>query len=360
MKVFSIMLATGLAACWLLPSAWSQGVTPVIVVEIEESALVDEVEALGTLRANESVTISSTVTELVERIYFDDGQRVNKGDVIIEMDAAEELAQMVEERSRLNQAERELARAKGLVESGAVSESAFDEAQRAFDAATARITAIQSRIDQRILRAPFDGLTGLRMISPGALAQPGTVITTIDDTSLMKLDFFVPSVFLETLRVGLPIEASARAFPDLVFSGEIRGIDSRIDPVTRSIMVRAVIPNQENLLRPGLLMQVNLSKNQRRALTVPEEAVTLDGSNASVWRIETGPDGLTVAQKVPIELGVRQYGEVEVLSGLASGDQVVTHGVDRLRPGAVVRIAAVDDGSSPISELLPSFSASNQ
>jgi membrane fusion protein (multidrug efflux system) len=360
MKLLSILLAAGLTVSLLLSPAWSQGVTPVIVVEIEATELFDEVEALGTLRANESVTISSTVTERVEKIHFDDGQRVSKGDIIIEMDAAEELALMVEERSRLKQAERELRRAKGLVESGAVSESAFDEAQRAFDATTARITAIQSRIDQRILRAPFDGLTGLRRISPGALAQPGTVITTIDDTSSMKLDFAVPSVFLATLRVGLPIQASARAFPGSEFSGKVAGIDSRIDPVTRAVMVRALISNDQDRLRPGLLMQVKLRKNQRTALTVPEEAVILDGSEASIWRIETDTEKATVVRKVPIELGVRQYGQVEVLRGLSAGDQVVTHGIDRVRPGAEVRIAAVDDGSIPISEMLPSLSPQKQ
>jgi len=341
-----------------MASAWGQGATSVIVSEIREVELFDKVEALGTLRAKESVTISSTVTELVEEIHFDDGQVVQKGDVIIEMDAAEELAQMVEERSRLKQAERELMRAQDLIDSGAVSESALEEAQRDFDAANARITAIQSRIDQRILRAPFHGLTGLRQISPGALVQPGTMITTIDDTSAMKLDFSVPSVFLESLKVGLPIIAHARAFPDKEFSGKINGIDSRIDPVTRSVMVRAIIPNETGLLRPGLLMRVNLQKNQRRALTVPEEAIILDGRNAFVWQIAQSTEGDTIANKTKVVLGRRQQGDVEVLSGLSTGDQVVTHGIDRMRPGSTIQIAAIDDGSVPISEILRTLKSS--
>lgn len=330
----------------------SPGPTPVIVIEASESELFDEVEALGTLRANESVTISSTVTELVEKIHFDDGQIVKKGDIIVEMDAAEELALMVEERSSLKQAERELERAKELIDSGAVSESALDEAQRDYDSANARMTAIQSRIDQRILRAPFDGLTGLRMISPGALVQPGTMITTIDDTSAMKLDFAVPSVFLETLRVGLPIEAHARAFPDKEFKGKINGIDSRIDPTTRSVMVRAVIPNEAGLLRSGLLMRVNLQKNLRTAITIPEEAITLDSNKAFVWRVTESAEGGQVASKVAVTLGARRMGEAEVVSGLSVGDQIVTHGGDRIRPGAPIRVTAVDDGSVPISEIL--------
>jgi len=327
------------------------------VAQVTPAELEDPVEALGTLRANESVTISSTVTELVVKIHFEDGQQVQEGDILIEMDTAEELAQMVEERSRLKQAERELTRAKELIESGAVSESALDTAQRDFDAAQARITAIQSRIDQRILRAPFSGSTGLRMISPGALVQPGTMITTIDDTSTMKLDFAVPSLFLGTLREGLPIRASTRAFPGESFSGKISGIDSRIDPVTRSIMVRALLPNPKNLLRPGLLMQVDLGKNPREALTIPEEAITLDGAKASVWVIDRSNDGAASARKAPVELGLRQFGRVEILAGLSAEMQVVTHGVDRLRPGSPVRIAAVDDGSTAVSEILPTIQA---
>jgi len=310
------------------------------------------VESLGTLRANESVTISSTVTELVEKIHFKDGQLVTKGDILVEMDAAEELAQLVEEESRLKQAERQLNRSKELIDSGGISESVLDQAQRDYDAAKARITAIQSRINQRIVRAPFDGLTGLRMISPGALVQPGSVITTIDDSSIMKMDFSVPSVFLSTLKPGIPIQASSRAFAETDFTGTIDSIDSRVDPVTRSVMVRALIPNKSGQLRPGLLMRVSLQKNQREALSIPEGAITLDGSTAYAWRVSQGEGDSLIAEKVTLSLGVRRKGDVEVLGGLAEGDQVITHGGLRLRPNAPISIAAVDDGSLPTDQIL--------
>ena len=304
------------------------------------------------MRANESVTISSTVTELVEKIHFKDGQLVTKGDILVEMDAAEELAQLVEEESRLKQAERQLNRSKELIDSGGISESVLDQAQRDYDAAKARITAIQSRINQRIVRAPFDGLTGLRMISPGALVQPGSVITTIDDSSIMKMDFSVPSVFLSTLKPGIPIQASSRAFAETDFTGTIDSIDSRVDPVTRSVMVRALIPNKSGQLRPGLLMRVSLQKNQREALSIPEGAITLDGSTAYAWRVSQGEGDSLIAEKVTLSLGVRRKGDVEVLGGLAEGDQVITHGGLRLRPNAPISIAAVDDGSLPTDQIL--------
>jgi membrane fusion protein (multidrug efflux system) len=336
-------------------NAYSQDVTPVIVAPVSNAEFVDRVEALGTLRANESVTISSTVTELIEKIHFNDGQKVTKGQIIVEMDAAEELAQLVEEQSRSKQADRQLQRAKELIESNAVSESLLDEAQRDNDAAKARITAIQSRIDQRILRAPFDGITGLRLISAGALVQPGSMITTIDDTHMMKLDFSVPSVFLSTLKEGIPITAFARAFPEEVFSGTVNGIDSRIDPVTRAVMVRALIPNPEGLLRPGLLMRVTLQKNIRQALSIPEEAVTLNGSDAFAWKVKRTPDESLTVERVKLDLGMRRGGDVEVLGGLTDGDQVVSHGDIRLSPGAQIRIAAIDDGTQSVPEMLMSI-----
>jgi len=358
MKHQSIRIAL-LLSLLFAGSAYGQQVTPVIAARVAATELVDGVEALGTLRANESVVISSTVTELVKKINFDDGDLVNKGQIIVEMDAAEELALMVEEQTRLRQTERQLERTLSLVDSGAVSQSLVDEAQRDFDAANARVTAIQSRIDQRILRAPFGGITGLRMISQGALAQPGTAITRIDDTRTMKLDFSVPSVFLATLRKGIPITATARAFPAREFTGTINGIDSRIDPVTRSIMVRALLPNEDDLLRPGLLMQVTLQKNQRSALTIPEEAITLDGSTASVWRIETVAEKGKLARKITVKLGTRRDGMAEILSGLEDGDLIVTHGGMRLRPDAAVRIAGIDDGSVPIEEMLKTLGKPN-
>lgn len=344
----------------LVATTFGQRATPVIAARVVATEIVDEVEALGTLRANESVIISSTVTELVEKLHFDDGDQVEKGQIIVEMDAAEEFALMVEEQTRLKQTERQLKRTLALIDSGAVSQSLVDEAQRDFDAAKARVTAIQSRIDQRILRAPFDGLTGLRMMSQGALVQPGMMITSIDDIATMKLDFSVPSVFLATLRKGIPIIATTRAFPGKQFIGTINGIDSRIDPVTRSIMVRAIIPNKEGNLRPGLLMQVTLQKNQRTAPTIPEEAITLDGSKASVWRIISTTEQGDIVRQVTVQLGARRQGLVEVLHGLAEGDLVVTHGGMRLRPEVAVRVAAIDDGSVPIKEILKTIRQTKQ
>ena len=207
------------------------------------ASLSETVEALGTLRANESVNLTSTVTELVTAVNFDDGQRVKKGDVLIAMDTSEERAELAEQRSFLDEAQRQVDRLAPLVKRGAASESTIDTKRREAQGARARIKAIESRIAKRIIKAPFNGVVGLRNISVGALAQPGAELTTIDDDAVMKLDFAVPSVFVATLKPGLSIEAESAAYPGRVFKGTVSSVSSRIDPVTRSIVARALIDN---------------------------------------------------------------------------------------------------------------------
>lgn len=341
-------------------SSWLHGQpgqeTPVVTAVVKEKSFVDEVEGLGTLRANESVTLSSTVTERVTAIYFDDGQLVEKGDLLLEMDIAEEQAELAEEKSVLERVERELERAEALIKSKALAQNEFDSRKTNVDSARARIAAIQSRMEQRQLRAPFSGLVGLRNLSVGALVQPGTIITTIDDLSIMKLDFRVPSLYLDSLKKGASIRARSRAFPEKSFEGEIVSLDSRIDPITRTVLVRAMVPNPGLRLRSGLLMQVLLENNARQSLQVPESALLLEGDKTFVWRLVSSTDGKTSSvEKAVIEVGVRKGGFVEVLAGLRAGDEVVTHGTSRLRPGAAVVVGAVDDGNLDIKKLLPTL-----
>ena len=204
----------------------------------------DRLEALGTLRARESVVLTASVTETVTRIHFDDGDRVNAGQVLVKMTSAEEHAQLEEAKSQYE-------RIKPLAAEGTAAKSLLDERQREWETARARYAAIISRLDDRLIRAPFAGVVGLRNISVGALVGPGDVITTLDDLSEMKLDFSVPTTFLQTLRPDLAIIASTHAYPERRFEGIVKSIDSRIDPITRTVMVRAVLSNPDAVLKPG-------------------------------------------------------------------------------------------------------------
>jgi membrane fusion protein (multidrug efflux system) len=322
----------------------------VIVSEVRVDQFVDQVEALGTLKANESVSVTANVTETVSALYFDDGQRVEAGAILVEMTSAEEHALLEEARARVSEAERQYDRVKSLVAQRSASESLLDERKRDLDTARALLVAIESRLADRLVKAPFAGVLGLRNISPGALVEPGDLITTLDDDTVMKLDFAVPSVFLPDLKSGLDIVAEARAYGNRRFEGEIRSIDSRVDPVTRSIQVRALFPNPDRTLKPGVLMQVALLRNPRDGLVVPESAVLHQGQDHFVMVVGGGNS----AERRRVRIGARRPGEVEIVEGLAAGDQVITHGGDKVRPGQEVMIQAVDDGTRSLQELLES------
>lgn len=204
---------------------------------------IDRVEALGTLKANDSVALTAAVTETVTRIHFDDGDRVRVQQVLVEMSSAEELALLQEAQATVAEAQRQHRRVKSLEAQGTAAISLLDQGHREWETARARLAAIESRLADRLVKAPFAGVVGLRNLSVGALVEPGDLLTTLDDDSVMKLEIPVPSTYLATLRPNLTIIARARAYGSREFRGEVKSIDSRVDPVTRSILVWAVLPN---------------------------------------------------------------------------------------------------------------------
>lgn len=323
----------------------------VIVAEARLAPMAERIEALGTLRANESVAITSNVTETISVVNFDDGQRVEEGAVLVEMTSREEHALLKESQARVAEAERQYNRVRSLVDQRSASESLLDERKRDLDTARAVLVALESRLADRVVRAPFAGVVGLRNISRGALVEPGDLITTLDDDSLMKLDFTVPSLYLAQLKPGLRIEARARPYGERVFEGVVRGIDSRIDPVTRSVQVRALLPNPARALRPGLLLRVELLLDPREAVVVPEAALLQEGTDHFVLLLMEGDEGLS-AKRHQVEVGTRQPGLVEIRDGIAVGERVITEGQDKVRPGQPVQILAVDDGSRALPEML--------
>lgn len=332
--------------------------TSVIVSPARVSSFADRIEALGTLRANESVALTASVTETVGAIHFDDGDRVEKGQVLVEMTSGEEHAQLEEARATVDEAYRQYQRVLSLESQGTAAKSLLDERKREWETARARLAAIESRLVDRLVKAPFAGVLGLRDLSVGALVEPGDLVTTLDDDSVMKLEFQVPATYLEVLRPGLAVSARARAYGDQPFLGEVKAVDSRVDPATRAVRVRAVLPNPERILKPGMLMQVELLKQPREAVMVPEEALLPLGDRQYVLLVDKADGNKVVRREVTI--GGRRPGEVEIVAGLRAGEPVITHGTLKVRPGEQVIIGAVDDGSRPLSELLESFGGNAQ
>lgn len=332
--------------------------TPVFVSEVVNQDFYDDVEALGTLRSNESVDLTPSVTELVTKVSFEDGNRVAKGDVLVEMEMAEELALKIEEEYRLKEAQRQVDRLRPLVKRGASSQSSLDSQKLEVETSKARLKAIESQIQQRQIIAPFDGVLGQRNISIGSLTQPGSIVTTIDDDSVMKIDFAVPELFIPELIKIETIKAKSRTWPDKSFEGKIISVNSRVDPITRSVVVRAAIDNDEKHLRAGMLMRVNINNNFRKALVIPEEAIISRGSKNFVFVIEKDDDKTTVQEK-QIKIGTRKEGIVETLKGLEEGQQVVIHGTLRIRNGSEVEIKAVEKNNDSLKEMLNNKSSYN-
>lgn len=339
-----------LGCCMVLP-ALAQQPMQVIVAAVEQREIANEIEALGTLQANETAVVTANMTETISRIHFTDGQRLKAGDILVELTNREQLAQLEEARVAFNDAERQLQRAQQLVERRFVSDQELDDRRRERELAQARLRAVEARLADRLIRAPFDSVVGLRQVSVGSLLTPGTPVATLHDDSVMKLDFSVPETRLASIRPGLAITASSAAFAGRLFEGEISGVDNEVDPVTRSIRVRALIPNTDGLLRPGMLMTVRIASAPREALVIPEEALVPVGRRQFVMLLSEREGGW-VAERRQINIGERYPGLVEVTSGLQLGEQVISHGGFRVQPGQRVVIKAVLEPGAPLAEAL--------
>lgn len=338
-----------LLALWL-PAAAGAAATEVIVAVAKPARFEDRIEALGTLKANESVQISSTITETVSAVHFNDGDRVAAGTPLVEMTSNEEHAQLEEARATVDEARRQYERVQSLQQQGTAAAALLDERRRDLDTARARLAAIESRLADRLIKAPFAGVIGLRNVSIGALVEPGDAIATLDDDGVMKLEFAVPSVYLAALRTGLAVSATSAAFDARAFRGTLTAVDSRVDPATRAILVRAALPNADRALRPGLLMNVELFANPRDSLAVPEEALTGLGDRQFVFVVDTAHDN--AVERREVRLGARRPGFAEIVAGLKAGERVITQGAAKVKPGDRVAILAEDDGTQTLRDLV--------
>lgn len=307
--------------------------TPVALHEVDARVFSDVVEALGTANANESVQVTAKISDTISRIHFDSGQRVTANEILVELRDAEEVAGLSEARASLREAQQELARIRDLTERGVAARSRLDEIQANAERAGARVAALEARVADRIIRAPFDGIVGLREVSLGQLVRPGDVIAQLDDTSIIKLDFTLPERFLATVSPGMEIAARTSAFAGEEFTGEITQIDSRIDPATRAVTVRAEIDNSDGRLRPGLLMTVEVRRDPRTRPAVPETAITRLRDQVFVFTVAQDEMGYYAVQH-EITVGARSGGFLEVLAGIEPGTTIVRQGVHRIRDGA--------------------------
>ena len=298
----------------------------------------DRIDVLGVAKGRESLTVTSSTTELITRVMFADGQYVRRGAPLVELQAREEEAGIIQARANLAQAEKDRNRWKTLADRGIAPRVQYEQAQTAYETAHANLRAAEARRGDRVIRAPFSGVVGLSDVTPGTLINPGARIATLDDISVIRVDFPVPERYLGVLRAGLPINARADAFPDRAFAGRIAQLDTRVDERTRAITARAEIPNPGGVLRPGMMMRVSIDQGVRVAPAAPEAAVQFEGDTAFAFKIVQGPRGAT-AQRTTVRRGANEGGWVEILEGLRPGDRVVASGLNRIQPNQPVKLA---------------------
>jgi membrane fusion protein (multidrug efflux system) len=310
------------------------GAVGVIVSPVRTATVVDRAESVGTVRARDAVTITAKVTGIVQSIRFQEGQPVREGELLVDLDAAALRAELDQARALFDDARSQLVRARGLQPGQTITAQRLETLEAVTRQAEGRVRQAEARLQELRVLAPFSGRVGLRQVSVGALVQPGTVVTTLDDISRVRVEFSVPELFVARVRVGSPVVARSGAFGDRRFEGRVAVVDTRIDTATRTIRVISEFDNADEALKPGLFMTVDIELERRNgALLIAEEALDPIGDRNFVYVVRENR-----ARRVEVRLGQRMPGEVEVLSGLSAGDPVVVQGIQRLRNDAPVRV----------------------
>ena len=324
----------------LLSAAPGQSAPGVVVAQAEVKSFPLSAEALGNARANESINIRPKITATLTEILFKEGQEVNAGDVLVKLDNLEQVADLAAAQAALVDTEASFRRSSELFKTNVVAKSQLlqDEAKKIAD--EAMVSVMQKRLADTIVRAPFAGRIGLRRVSLGSLLGPGTVITTLDDTHIIKVDFDLPEIYLSRLEPGLKVLAHSAAYPDQEFSGEVSSVDTRVDPVSRSVRVRSVMQNTAGYLRPGMFMTVTLLNDSIEALVIPERALIPERSVQYVYVVGDNQ----IVEKRTVQIGRRRPGEVEILEGLSAGESVIVDGTQKARDGQPVSILVREAG----------------
>lgn len=328
---------------------------PVQIVQVARDEVRRTVESVGSTRALESVTVTPEVAGRITAIHLEEGDRVAEGEVLVSLDDASYQARLAEAVATYDDARAQYARAERLLATNHISQAELDQREAAMKVAEAQVRVARTELRDRQIRAPFGGATGLREVSVGAYVNTDTVITTLDHVDRLRLAFSVPERFIASLQVGMPILAHSDGF-DEAFEGEVRRLDSRVDPVTRTLRLQADLDNEDGRLRPGMLMNVDLVlEREPDALLVPEEALQLEGRDKFVFVVQFGEgDEPDLVRRQVVDTGIRRGGRVQITDGLKGGEYVARSGLQRLRDGAEVRVLnpPEDEGDEEVAAVV--------
>lgn len=329
------VVAAGLIlAC---PAAVAQDAKEAVAVEAAKviaAPLSEQVTAIGTLLSNEAVTVSSEIPGRLKEIHFTEGEPVEKGAPLFTLDDSVYRAQLADAEAKLKLAEQTHQRTSQLFKNKYATAQSADEATSNLAVSTATVDLARVQLEKTRIVAPFSGIVGLRHVSAGEYITSGQALVNLEAIDPVKADFRVPERFLPAIRVGQTIRIKVDAYPDDTFEGKVYAIDPRLDIAGRSLLVRALVPNKDQRLRPGLFARVTvLLQLKEDALSVPEAAIVPQGDAQYVFKIVNGKATLT-----KVVIGTRREGRVEIVDGLSAGDEVVTAGQLKIRDGSAVSI----------------------
>ena len=326
------------------------GVPAVEVAQVATAALQDDAQAVGTVRSRQSVTLRPEVSGRIAALSFQEGAAVRRGQVLIKLDDTLQRAELSQAEAQLSIARANLKRNQELVAANFVAQRVLDEGQASLQVAEAQVALARARLERMVVRAPFDGVVGLRLVDLGAYVKDGADLVNIEDTSQLMVDYRLPERYQTRVREGQAVEVSLDALPGQRMRAQIVAVDPQLDTSGRSLLVRAALPAPAGThIRPGMFARVTtVFEVFEQAVMVPEEALVPQAGKQIVYRVEREGDGesaKTVSRRVEVELGARRGPQVQVLSGLQAGDTIVVAGQQRLqRDGTAVRVVDMSRG----------------
>ena len=319
------------------------GPAAVEVAKVAVERLEDDSQAVGSLRARQGVVLKPEVSGRIQSLSFGDGQRVRKGQLMVQLDDTLQQAQLKQAEASAAIARTNLQRSRELAAQNFVSQSAVDQNAAALEVAQAQVALAQAQLGRMKVLAPFDGITGIRSVSVGDYVKDGADLVVIEDLSSLWVDFRLPEKFLGRLKVNQNVEVQLDAFPQRKYKAQIDAIDAQLDPNGRSVLVRARMANGDGRLRGGMFARVRAVFDVReKGLVVPEEALVPLGNRQVVFKVVDGPSGGKIAQRSEVKIGMRVPGKVEILSGLQADEVVVVPGQARLMRGENLPVRVVD------------------
>lgn len=304
----------------------------VVVDTVRAQPWTDTLRALGTVQARESVTLTAKVSETVQRVHFESGDRVARGAPLVTLSGQQQQAALASAEAAVREAEQLYRRQEQLAGQQLIARASLDTQRATRDAARAQVATIRANLSDRVIRAPFAGVLGLRQVSPGALVTPGTVIATLDDIARVYVDFPVPETELAAVAPGQSVTGRSGTYGSREFTGTVQAVAARLDAATRAATVRGDFANPDGALKPGMLVDVQLARGTRPLLVVPELAVQQIGSDTFVWRVKADD----TVERAAVVVGGRIPGKVMVREGLVAGQRIVVEGTGKVQAGAKI------------------------